>query len=243
MGTPENATHALEELARLSLREHNMQSLLQRVAELAKRVMPGDPETSITVLVEDRPTTVVFTDQLALDCDESQYRVGAGPCLHAASTGELTEIADGQAETRWRNYVQQAVERGVLSSLSIPLPISEGMSAALNVYARTAHAFDDDSRTEAQRFAPYAAVAVANMHAYQSARSTAENLRVALESRAAIDQAKGILMERHKLTPTQAFQVLARVSMQTNVKLRTIAEDLVTTGRLPDLNAKNPRTS
>ena len=109
----------------------------------------------------------------------------------------------------------------------------EGVSAALNVYAREAHAFDDDSRRAATRFAPYAAVALANMHAYQDARRMADNLEVALESRAIIDQAKGILMERYKVTADGAFQMLARASMTTNTKVRNIAEELIVTGDLP----------
>jgi AmiR/NasT family two-component response regulator len=76
------------------------------------------------------------------------------------------------------------------------------------------------------------------MHDYQAARDLARNLEVALESRAVIDQAKGILMERHKLTADQAFQVLVEVSSRTNTKLRGIADELVRTGELP---ASRPR--
>jgi AmiR/NasT family two-component response regulator len=60
-----------------------------------------------------------------------------------------------------------------------------------------------------------------------------DNLQTALESRAVIDQAKGILMERHKLTADQAFQALVQASMHTNRKVRDIADHLVTTGELP----------
>jgi GAF domain-containing protein len=224
---------ALEQLGRLNLREHSMRSLLQTLSELAKQVMPGTPETSVCLLMNDKPTTPVYTGQLARDCDESQYGRGYGPCLHAASTGELVEITDAQAETRWRDYVESAVEHGALSSLSVPLPISEGIAGALNIYARKPHAFGEDSRSVATRFAPYAAVAAANMYAYQDARDMAGNLQAALESRAVIDQAKGILMERYKLTADQAFQALARVSMLTNTKVRDIADKLVRTGEFP----------
>jgi len=55
---------------------------------------------------------------------------------------------------------------------------------------------------------------------------------VALDSRAVIDQAKGILMERFKVTADQAFQALARVSMESNTKVREVAERLVRTGEL-----------
>jgi GAF domain-containing protein len=237
MSTSENAAQALEQLGRLALREHSMKSILQAVVDLAKTVLPGDPEASITLLVNDKPTTAVFTGQLALDCDESQYGHGYGPCLHTASTGELTEIANMQAETRWRDYVQRAAARGALSSLSVPLPISEGVLGALNIYAREVNAFDEDSRSAAVRFAPYAGVAVANMYAYQDARNLADNLQKALDSRAIIDQAKGILMERHKVTAEQAFEVLVRISMRTNRKLRDIADQLATTGELPSADS------
>ncbi len=227
------AAEAFEELGRLALREHSMESLLQRVVGLAKVVMPGHGEASISLLTSGRPTTPVWTGELARDCDEVQYGAGQGPCLHAASTGELVEVADTREETRWPHYMRHAAERGALGSLSVPLPISEGTKGALNIYSRTPNAFDPDSRAAAERFAPYAGVAVGNMYAYESAQKLAENLQTALEGRAVIDQAKGILMERHRLTADEAFQVLARISMQTNMKLRTVAEGLVTTGELP----------
>ena len=232
---PANAAEALERLGSLSLRELSMDGLLQQVTELAKTVMPGNSETSVTLLVKGRPTTVVSTGQLAVDLDESQYERGHGPCLHAASTGELIEVADTRTDERWPDYLRRAAERGALSSLSIPLAIDEddGVSGALNIYAREANAFDEDSRSVATRFGPYASVATGNMYAYQSAREMADNLQRAIESRAVIDQAKGVLMERYKLTPDQAFQLLAQASMHANRKVRDIAEQLVLTGELP----------
>jgi GAF domain-containing protein len=225
-GIPE----ALERLGGLALRDQSMESVLQAVVDLAKQVLPGNPESSVSLLVNDKAMTAVSTGRLALDLDESQYSRGYGPCLHAAATGEITEIPDMATEQRWADYCRTAAERGSGSSLSVPLPLHEGVMGALNTYARVPYAFDDEARAAAQRFAPYAGVAVANMHAYQSARDMAGNLQIALESRAVIDQAKGILMERHKLTPDQAFQALASVSMRTNTKVRDVAEQLVLTG-------------
>jgi GAF domain-containing protein len=231
---PADPTEALERLGRLSLRELSMDGLLQTVADLTKSVLPGNPEASVLLLVRDRPTTVVSTGELATDLDETQYERGHGPCLHAARTGEVTEIPDTRADDRWPDYTPRAVERGNLSSLSVPLAIDEDaqVTGALNIYARRLDAFDAASRSVATRFAPYAAVAAGNLYAYQSARDVADNLQTALESRAVIDQAKGILMERYKVTADQAFQLLVRASMTTNRKLRDIAADLVRTGEL-----------
>jgi GAF domain-containing protein len=230
-----NAAEALERLGRLSLREISMKELLQTVAELVKTVMPGHIETSVSLLVKDSPHTVASTGQLATDLDETQYARDHGPCLHAARTGELTEVPDTRTDSRWPDYMPRAAEHGALSSLSVPLAIDqdEQVKAALNIYAREPHAFDEDSRTAATRFAPYAAVAAGNLHAYRSAVDRADNLQIALETRGVIDQAKGILMDRHKLTADQAFQVLAQMSMNTNRKLRAVADDLVRAGELP----------
>ncbi len=233
--SPTPAVEALERLGAVSLRRTSMDELLQTIADLAKTVMPGSPEASVTLLVRDRPTTVASTGPLATALDERQYDRGHGPCLQAARTGELVEIGDTRTDDRWPDYLPQAVEHGNLSSLSIPLAIDEDeqVTGALNIYAREPHAFDEDSRTAGTRFGSYATVAAGNLYAYQSSRDRADNLRAALETRGVIDQAKGILMGRHKLTADQAFQVLAQMSMKANRKLHSIADDLVRTGELP----------
>jgi GAF domain-containing protein len=242
MSTPDRTIAvdaAFEQLAAIVLPDHSLHSVLQTVADLTTEVLPGDVEASVTLVIADRATTVVYTGQLALDLDETQYGQGDGPCLHAARSGEPIEVTDARSETRWRDYMVRAVERGSLSSMSMPLGSADEMGAALNVYAREAGAFDHESRRVGAKLARFAGVTVASMHAYEGARELAENLQAAMETRAVIDQAKGILMERHKLTPDQAFQLLAKASMATNRKLRDIAQTLVTTGEL----AQPPRRS
>ncbi len=231
--SPLDPVEALERLGRLTLREHGMRSLLQAVADLARQVMPGDPETSVSLLINDRPSSPVFTGELARTCDESQYGRGYGPCLHAAGTGEVVEIADARAETRWPDYTAYAVEQGALSSLSVPLPITEGIAGAVNVYARKPHAFDEDSRSVAIRFAAHAAVVAANMYAYEEARDLAEHLERRAESRAVVERATGMLMERHGLTAEQAQHALARAARSADTRVKDVAAGLVRTGELP----------
>jgi GAF domain-containing protein len=223
---------ALDRLGRIRLADHSMRSLLGEIAELAQQSLPGQLEASVTLLTGAAPVTAVYTGQLALDLDERQYACGHGPCLHAAAEGEAVEIRDTRADPRWRDFLDVAAERGCGSSLSLPLPLHEAVSGALNIYARQNAAFDENSRAFARRFAAYGAVAAGNMLVFESALDRAKNLEAALASRAVIDQAKGILMERFKMTADQAFQALTRVSMETNTKVRDIAERFVQTGEL-----------
>ena len=160
--------------------------------------------------------------------------IGHGLCLHAARTGQVIEIIDTRTDSRWPEYAQRAVEHGNLSSLSVPLVIDEDeqVAGALNIYVHTSDAFDADSRSAAARFGLYASVTAGNMYAYRSAHDLAGNLQAAIDSRATIDQAKGILIERHRMTADQAFQLLAQASMRAHRKLRDVADHLVRTGEL-----------
>jgi len=222
------ASEALERLSRLSLRELSMESLLQSLADLTKRVMPGDSEASVTLLIKDRPSTVVGTGPLAAELDEAQYERGDGPCLRTARSGVPTEIVDTRTESRWPDYARVAAQRGNLSSLAVPLLLAgeEQFAGSLNVYARSPHAFDEASRTVATGIAPYAAVAAGTVQAYRTARSMADNLQIALESRAVIEQAKGILMLLTTCSEQVAFDLLAHISSHTHRKVRDVAQSI-----------------
>ncbi len=230
---PSTVGEVLEYLGRSSLRERPMEGLLQRVTDLAKTVMPGMSEVSVTLLVQERPSTVVATGQLAVDLDEGQYERGHGPCLHAAAAREIAEIPDTRSETRWPDHARRAAEHGNLSSLSVPLVIDDPQVAgALNIYARQPNAFDQASRSAATRIAPYAAVAAGNLSRHRRALERVDHLEAALASRAVIEQAKGILMERHDVTAHGAFRILARASIHTHMTVRRLAEHLVHTREL-----------
>jgi GAF domain-containing protein len=222
---------ALGELGHLLLGNESMHSVLQKIVDVVKPVMPWGSEASITLFRDDRATTAAYTGALAFDLDEMQYQDGHGPCLEAAIGGEVVEIVDGRTEDRWPDYMPRFVERGALSSLAAPVPAVQ-LSAGLNVYAPVAHGFTDDDRRILVDVASYAAVALTNMDALQNARDLAEHLRAAMEFRSVIEQAKGILMERRKLTADQAFRLLVDSSMRTNRKVRDIAMNLVLTGEL-----------
>lgn len=222
---------ALAGLAGLALAEENVQSVLQRVVDLVKQEMPAGAEASMTLLRNEQATTAAFTGELASALDEMQYERGYGPCLEAALSGQVVEITDGRAEGRWPHYMPTFLRAGAVSSLAVPVPAAQ-LAAALNVYAPVADAFTGADRQVVGEFAAYAGAALINMDALQDALELAENLRKAMQYRSVIEQAKGILIERHKLTADQAFRLLADASMQANRKLRDVAEDLVLTGDL-----------
>jgi GAF domain-containing protein len=223
---------AVDRLGRLPLGEHSLPSVLQQVSAVAAEVLPEEPVTSVTIVDGSRPATVATSGELARVLDEVQYRLGSGPCLAAATTGRPSRLVDTRRPADWEDFAARAAEQGCLSVLSFPLPGRERVAGALNVYSGRSPIADDRTLARISRLADYAVVAVSNAYLYASAVELAGHLRRALDSRAVIDQAKGILMERFKLTAEQAFHVLTRTSMETNTKVRDLAERFVATGQL-----------
>ena len=195
--------------------------------------MPAAEAVSITLIRNDHPFTAAHDGQIALDADELQYQRDYGPCVDAGRSGQLFLVDDMRTDQRWPDYAQHAADRGVGSSLSVPLPFQAATLGAMNNYATRPHAFTEEDIEVATAVAPWVAYAVNNASVAASAAEQTANMVAAMTTRAVIEQAKGILMERHRLTSDQAFNLLSRTSQRTGSKLRDVAADLVETGVLP----------
>lgn len=218
---------AFAELGRIKPAETDLQQVLARLSELAKQTVPGAAEVSVTLIQDGTATTAAFTGDMALHLDEKQYDVGYGPCLDAAQGGATLVIDDMMSEERWPNFTPRAVEHGANSSVSVGLPVLQAATGALNIYGDAPHAFDDDSVELAQTFASYAAVLLANAHLHESTATLAAQMQAAVSGRAVIEQAKGIIVAQRGCSPEEAFDVLSKVSQDSNRKLRHIAADTI----------------
>ncbi len=218
---------AVQTLGLIDLSVETSGSFLLRVCELAKDVVPGAQEVSVSLLQGGRANTPASTGPLALVLDEQQYALDHGPCLAAAEGGEIQRIQDAGQESRWPDYLPRAIDAGLGSSMSVPVPVQSGVAAALNLYSRAARAFTDEDAATAREFASFAGVAFGNLQAVETSRQLAEQLRTAMQSRAVIEQAKGVLMVRRRCTAAEAFDLLVELSQSTNRKLRVVAQSLV----------------
>ncbi|MFG1928612.1 ANTAR domain-containing protein [Cryptosporangium sp. NPDC048952] len=224
---PPAAAVWLAELSRIVLGDASLDDVLARVATLAQATIPGAVDVSVTLIVNERPTTAAAVGPVARDLDERQYEQGFGPCLDAARGGVVLVIADTATETRWPRYCPKALERGVRSVLSVPLPVQQHVVGAMNVYGEQPDAFPPEAVELTVTFAGYAAVAVANAQLYAATADLADGMRQAMASRAVIEQAKGILMSQHGCTAEEAFTQLTTLSQNANRKLRDIAAAIV----------------
>jgi GAF domain-containing protein len=218
----------LRALSRVVLVDRGLDQVLDEITGIARRGIPGSESTSITLIRGDRAYTAAHAGPMALVADELQYEEEAGPCLDAGRGGVVLRVDDMRTETRWPRYVARVREEGVRSSLSIPLPFQDASIGALNNYSSEPAAFATPASLEAAlEVAEVVAIAVANATAHADLGEQARHMRTAMESRAVIEQAKGVLMAQRHIDADQAFEVLRDASQRYNRKLRDIATGIV----------------
>jgi GAF domain-containing protein len=219
----------LRELSRVVFVDRTLTDVLTDVTSIAARGIPGAEASSITLLRGDKAFTAAHSGDMALAADELQYEHGYGPCMDAGRGGVLLRVDDMNTEERWPEYVAHVVAATpVRSSLSVPLPYQGSSIGALNNYSTKPAAFaSPESIRAGGEVAEVIAVVVANADAHAQLFEQARNMRLAMESRAVIEQAKGVLMAQRRVDAEGAFEILRDASQRYNRKLRDIAVGIV----------------
>jgi transcriptional regulator with GAF, ATPase, and Fis domain len=185
--------------------------------EFSALVIPAGPGR-----VEPRATAGEATPRIIA----LQNELGEGPCLEAVSQPEPVWVPDLPAESRWPRFTAAAAELGVGSMMCTSLVAGGRAYGSLSLASAQPNAFSEESQALAAIFAANATIALVG-------QEWRRNMTTALSSRDVIGQAKGILMERYRLTPDAAFALLVKASQHTHTKLRVISEELCRTGVLP----------
>ncbi len=172
-----------------------------------------------------RLETAAATEDLVRQADDLQMKCGEGPCLYAIWTYDTLLIHDAGLDQRWPLWGPRVAELGWRSVLSARLFTPERTLGALNLYSRESDAFDADDADLTQIFARHASIALLSAQ-------NGDSLRQAIGARHLIGQAQGILMERYQIDAERAFAVLRRYSQDRNIKLRSIAEQVIATRRI-----------
>ena len=225
-GPSDEASKVLYELSSLILSEEALQTTLKRVVDLTGRVLPT-ANAGVTLLQKGKLLTTATTARLVDTVDEIQYRLGEGPCLQAMDTHQVVEAPDLDTDDRWPTFKDQAAAHGVHGALAFPLEVAGESLGGLNIYFAKVGAFDAARMGLARMFAQQAAISIYNSRLFSDSVKLGQQLEEALVSRAVIDQAKGILMERENVDPDQAFEMLRRASQELNLKVRDIAHQIV----------------
>ncbi|WP_236833783.1 GAF and ANTAR domain-containing protein [Blastococcus sp. KM273129] len=216
----------LADLAREMQSQADAPAVLDLIVASVAGTVPGAEEATISLVqARRRVVSAVATGNLARLFDDLQQQTRQGPCMDAMYEHETVRVDDLATDQRWPDLGRRAAELGLRSMLCFQLFVHGDDLGALNVLSRHPRAFTDESERIGLLYASHTAVALAQAQKINS-------LELGMASRDVIGQAKGVLMERYKITEDQAFAVLAKASQDTNRKLIEVAANLTQTGVL-----------
>jgi GAF domain-containing protein len=214
--------------------EDNRDGTLRAIVHGALNLVPGTSWAGISLIQGKRVTVEASSHDLVVELDQLQSDFGEGPCVSAIRQQRTVRVTDlAKPGQPWPRFAATAVERGVRSMMSLRLFVRRETLGALNLYAAQPDAFAPDAEILADLVAQHAAVALAGA-------THEHHLNVALVNRDVLGQAKGILIQRDGLTALQAFQLLARASQDTNMKIADVARWLITE---TENNARDQRST
>jgi GAF domain-containing protein len=213
----------MAELARAAAAPRTVGEVLTDVTRTARELIPGVDTAGVLLVGKNgKYESLAGLTDLPHKLDDLQMTFNEGPCVQAAIDDVIVRTDDFRTEQRWPQYSPAVVEIGVLSGLSVKLYTADRTAGALNLFAFKPNSFDAEDETIATVLAAHAAAAIlASRHG--------EQLQSALSTRDRIGQAKGIIMERYGVDDIAAFEMLKRLSQDSNTRLADLAQQVIDT--------------
>ena len=216
-----DVARALAESSRLINAPRSLEETLDAIVHAAKASVPGFEHVGISIVHgKDKIETKAATSQLVWELDDLQYELLEGPCVAALFEEPTVSVPNLRHDQRWPRYVPEAVRHGVRSQMGYRLYVEGRTMGGLNFYSTESDTLQEDACEVGELFAVHATVALGRA-------IEADGLNVALTTRGLIGQAVGLTMARFEISSDRAFQFLVRASSTSNIKLRDIAEELV----------------
>jgi GAF domain-containing protein len=224
---------ALAQLADLRTSPVGVEAALQRIVESADALFQVDG-TALMLVDRDQVLRNLAVSHLrAALLEELQAEHGEGPCVDAYDEKQTVRADDLQRDRRWPGFAPAAAQRGLVAVLASPIPYSTEAVGVVAVYASGPHPWSEAEVEAIVAFTDLAAMMILNaMEASERGRVAVE-LQIALDSRVAIEQAKGVLVGRHGISPRQAFERLRSLARDQRRPLTEVAKAVVGAAQRP----------
>jgi GAF domain-containing protein len=219
--------HALHELGRLRFGEMRVEDALAEIVQTTHTIFNVDGAGLMLVDTEHHLRNVAVSDARFDHLEDLQVRHGEGPCVAAFDNKELVGSEDLAEDERWPLFSQAAVERGVRAVLASPLPYNQDAVGVVAVMSQKPRPWSPEGELALLAFTDLAALLIASMMQGEQQSELAAQLQGALNSRAVIEQAKGILVGQQGIAPRAAYEQLRAQARAQRRKLVAVSAELV----------------
>ena len=242
MAKEREVLRALVEVADTFVDDYDVVDFLQRLTERCVTILDVD-EAGVMLVDATRTLRYVASSSEKMRTVELlELQHEEGPCLDAYRDGVLiVTTAAVEADTRWPVFGSHARKAGLESLAGVPMRLRLERIGALNLFSRRGGGLTAEDQDVAQALADIATIGVLQARAIQDSRIVSAQLQTALESRIAIEQAKGIIAEYLSITVDEAFTTLRSHARTHNRKLTDAARSVVSGALRPDTLGRSTR--
>jgi GAF domain-containing protein len=203
--------------------------LTERTVELV-----GADAVGVLLGSQERLELVAASNEAMRILEQSEMDAMEGPCVEAYTSGAQQAAGDlGTARERWPTISERAMELGFRAVHAFPIRLREDVIGALNVYWKRVGELEEPGVQLGQALADMTAIGISQQRATGRAAEYAQQLQHALDARLIVEQAKGILAERHHVDLSTALRFLRGYARDHNLKLRDVARQ-ITVGDTPE---------
>ncbi|WP_340686394.1 GAF and ANTAR domain-containing protein [Amycolatopsis coloradensis] len=157
-----------------------------------------------------------------------QLRNSEGPCLDCYRRAEPVDCPDlARAGGSWPKFSREAENAGFRSVYALPMRLREDVIGALSLFDTRPASLDDDGLCLGQALADIATIGILHHRMWQRQEIITAQLQAALNSRVIIEQAKGVLAERLRVSVDDAFGVLRAYARSNNRKILSVATGII----------------
>ena len=156
-----------------------------------------------------------------------QLQTEQGPCLDCYHTGAPVTVPDLARAGRWPRFTAAAAEVGFAAVHALPMRLRTDIIGALNLFGAEPGALAPDKLRIGQAMADVATIGLLQQRAIRDRDVVTQQLQNALNSRILIEQAKGVLAERLRISMEDAFTIMRTGARNHNQRLGLVAEAII----------------
>jgi GAF domain-containing protein len=218
---------ALGELGRFRFGEMRVEDALHEIVHTTHRMFDVDGAGLMLIDSEQHLRSVAASDSRLAHLEELQIEHSEGPCIAAYEDKELVGVEDLTHDTRWPKFSNAATARRVRAVLASPLPYNQDAVGVVAVVSERTRPWSAEGELALLAFTDLSALLIASMMQNQQHSELATQLQGALDSRQIIEQAKGVLVGRHGISPRTAFEQLRAQARSERRKVAALCAEVV----------------
>jgi len=226
----ERLSETFVELADTLVAGYDLMEFLQTLTERCVELLEVNAAGLLLADAGNALQVVAASTEQARIIELFQIQMNEGPCLDCYRDGQAVIVGDirtEQAAARWPRFAAAAQAAGFAGVHAIPMRLRDEVIGTLNLFSIAPGGLDPAVARAARALVDVATIGILQERAVHQQELVASQLQVALNSRVVIEQAKGILAERLKMTPDEAFLMLRRYARNHNHPLTQLAGDVI----------------